>query len=104
MTNPEPRVPEANSATATDFPLTWRETQIAACQNRIASYRQKIQGLKSRDHTKAMPSEQMTVEQMTVQQAHLTAQPGQEELILLEAALLKEQARLQRLDPEDLLD
>ena len=99
MTNPEPRVPEANSATATDFPLTWRETQIAACQNRIASYRQKIQGLKSRDHTKAMPSEQMTV-----QQVHLTAQPGQEELILLEAVLLKEQARLQRLDPEDLLD
>ena len=99
MTNPEPRVPEANSATATDFPLTWRETQIAACQNRIASYRQKIQELKSGRHTEVMPSEQMTV-----QQVHLTAQPGQEEVILLEAALLKEQARLQRLDPEDLLD
>jgi hypothetical protein len=107
MTNPEPRVPEANSATATDFPLTWRETQIAACQNRIACYRRKIQGLRSRDQkTPISPTAGPKISDAAFsgQPATLAGQQGPEEVTILERALLREQARLQKLDPEDLLD
>ena len=65
--------------------MTWRDKEIASCLSNIQSYRHRLEELRNGT---AIP----------------TDAPSNPEVASLQGALLRQEARLRKLDPDDLLD
>lgn len=66
--------------------MTWRDKEIASCLSSIQSYRHRLDELRS--STSSIPTD-------------ASSNP---EVASLQGALLRQEARLRKLDPGDLLD